>query len=109
MRQLDYGRDNRLRLWFLGCEDWKKLDSTISPSERNFIESIKTSLINWLSCLKKSGKCILILGDSFCRTYNLPLPDTIEKIIAEEIKGYKLIFKMENIIPDSKRVRRNYK
>lgn len=31
MRKLDYARDNRLRLWFLGVEDSKSLDIKISP------------------------------------------------------------------------------
>src|SRR3977135_1248044 len=33
MRQLDYGRDNRLRLWFLGVNDWRSLDDQVSPAE----------------------------------------------------------------------------
>ena len=30
MRQLDYARDNRLRLWFLGVEDSRGLSVIIS-------------------------------------------------------------------------------
>lgn len=45
MRQLDYGRDNRLRLWFLGAQDWKSLDHSISPSETKFISLIRSCLL----------------------------------------------------------------
>lgn len=31
---LDYARDNRLRLWFLGCEDWKSLDAELTANKK---------------------------------------------------------------------------
>jgi DNA modification methylase len=34
---LDYARDNRLRLWFLGCEDWKELDASMTAKTRVYI------------------------------------------------------------------------
>ena len=37
MRQLDYGRDNRLRLWFLGVEDSHALDAQVSPRKDAFL------------------------------------------------------------------------
>ena len=107
MRSLDYARDNRLRLWFLVGDLWKELDKRISPTEKDFLSAITAALNNWKKYLKVSGKCILILGDSFCKSYNLDLPEAIEKIAIEEVKGYKLLFKMRNLIPDKKRVRKN--
>jgi len=47
MRQLDYARDNRLRLWFLGCADWKRLDATISPTEGGFVALMTRCLRLW--------------------------------------------------------------
>src|SRR5208282_418947 len=41
MRQLDYGRDNRLRLWFLGVDDSDALDQTISPSKDAFLKLMR--------------------------------------------------------------------
>ncbi|MGA9778722.1 MAG: DNA methyltransferase, partial [Verrucomicrobiia bacterium] len=52
MRQLDYGRDNRLRLWFLGKHDWKKLDESISPSESVFFQMMRCCLKQWKSVIK---------------------------------------------------------
>jgi DNA modification methylase len=109
MRQLEYARDNRLRLWFLGCEDWKALDSRISPSENSFIDMIKSNLENWKDMLNENGKCIFILGDSLCRSYGLKLPETISHIAINEIGGYKLLLKVENQIPEKKRVRKHLK
>lgn len=44
MRRLDYGRDNRLRLWVMGDSDWKGLDQVASPSESNFWKAWKNVL-----------------------------------------------------------------
>ncbi|HAJ59742.1 MAG TPA: hypothetical protein DCP31_11110 [Cyanobacteria bacterium UBA8543] len=34
---LDYARDNRLRLWFLGCENWKELDATLTSNSKVYL------------------------------------------------------------------------
>jgi DNA modification methylase len=109
MRQLDYARDNRLRLWFLGFTDWQTLDRKISPSEKDFLDQMRENLHQWKDILNNKGKCILILGDALCKTYNLSLPDVIEEIAINEIGGYKLIQKIDNIIPEAKRVRKGHK
>ncbi len=108
MRQLDYGRDNRLRLWFLGVDNYKELDLMVSPKETNFIEVMTTCLKNWNTVLKPNGKCILFLGDNYSSKNKLKLPDLIEKIATIDLACYELIFRHESIIPNNRRVRRNY-
>ncbi|HKO44825.1 MAG TPA: DNA methyltransferase [Pyrinomonadaceae bacterium] len=108
MRRLDYGRDNRLRLWFLGTHDWAKLDRIISPRETQFLNLFRRSLKHWWKLLTPAGRCILVVGDSYCRTYNKSLPETIAKIASDEIGGYSLEWKFINRIPDARRVRRGY-
>ena len=76
MRQLDYARDNRLRLWFLGVEDSRALDGEISPRKDAFLKLME-------QCAAKSGGailkperyCILVVGDgsSEVEDANLPL------------------------------------
>jgi len=107
MRQLDYGRDNRLRLWFIGCEDWNSLNSKISPPEKEFIELMKKCLERWHDYLIPGGHCVLVLGDANCRSYKLPLPEVITHIAIEEVKGYSLVWQCTEKIPNSRRVRRN--
>ncbi len=109
MRKLDYARDNRLRLWFLGSESWQELDNLISPTENQFLESISLALNTWKACLKKGGKCVFILGDNYCRSYKLNLPSVIAKIAQDEVKGYNLIFSLRNMIPENRRIRRKHK
>lgn len=106
MRQLDYGRDNRLRLWFLGVKDWKSLDNDVSPSEFKFLSLFKDCLKLWHKVLLPNGLCVLVLGDINSRTYNLSLPDAVAKIATKEIGGYSVISKHKDIIPNDRRVRR---
>lgn len=108
MRQLDYARDNRLRLWFLGEQDWKSLDDVISPSETNFITLFKSCLNQWKKVLAPKGSCVLVLGDTRCRTYNSPLPEVVAHIATKEVGGYSVLWKYTEEIPNERRVRRGY-
>ena len=108
MRQLDYARDNRLRLWFLGIHDYKKIDKIISPNETNFLNMMSDTIVLWDSMLKVHGKIILFLGDNYSKAHNLHLPELIEKILFEKLNGYNLLFKHESLIPSNRRVRRAY-
>ncbi|MFN2453258.1 MAG: DNA methyltransferase [Pyrinomonadaceae bacterium] len=108
MRQLDYGRDNRLRLWFLGTSDWKSLDCSISPNEAQFLKMFKRCLIQWHNVLTPTGMCVLVLGDTRSRYYNMPLHDAIASIATKEVKGYSLVWKHTEQIPKDRRVRRGY-
>lgn len=108
MRQLDYGRDNRLRLWFLGTRDWKSLDNFISPSEKNFFNLFRSCLKLWQDVLIPNGKCILVLGDNHSKLYDMLLPDAIDYIATQEIGGYSVIWKYCEQIPNERRVRRGY-
>ncbi|MCA1565883.1 MAG: DNA adenine methylase [Acidobacteria bacterium] len=107
MRQLDYGRDNRLRLWFLGESNWKSLDSNISPHEVKFLTVFKRCLKLWHKVLTPSGVCVLVLGDVHSRYYGRPLPDVITHMATEEVGGYSLIWKHTEEIPKTRRVRRD--
>jgi DNA modification methylase len=108
MKRLDYARDNRLRLWFLGSENWKSLDTKISPNEISFYKSFKKSLINWQNCLTANGRCILVVDDSYCKLSGTSFDEFIISIATREINGYKLIDKFVDPIPNEKRVRKGY-
>lgn len=107
MGKLDYGRDNRLRQWFLGVEDFKELDSRISPSETSFLDLIRACLKLWKKTLKPGGNCILVLGDNKSNIYKKSLPAAITHIATNEIGGYSLSWKYTEPIPDDRRVRKD--
>jgi DNA modification methylase len=107
MRQLDYGRDNRLRLWFLGTADWRGLDKTVSPRETEFLELMRRCLLLWRNILRPKGFCVLIFGDAWSRIYRRPLPDAITSIALQQVGGYALHDTCTDSIPDVRRVRRD--
>lgn len=108
MRQLDYARDNRLRLWFLDVFDYKPLDALISPKEVDFIQIITTCLGNWDTLIKSGGRCILFLGDNYSKKMGLTLPEIIENVLLKDLGNFNLVFKHESVIPNNRRVRRNH-
>jgi hypothetical protein len=60
---LDYARDNRLRLWFLGCEDWKELDASLTANSKVYLPQMSVCLQEMNRMLKPHGYCVLVLGD----------------------------------------------
>ena len=60
---LDYARDNRLRLWFLGCEDWKELDTSLTANNKVYLPQMSLCLQEMYRILKFGGHCVLVLGD----------------------------------------------
>ena len=104
MRQLDYGRDNRLRLWFLGCADWKKLDGAVSPREKQFLALIGHCLHLWKTQLATNGYCVLVIGDTCSRERKENLPNLVAQIAKKA--GYVLVSQHADTIPSERRVRR---
>lgn len=105
MRQLDYGRDNRLRLWFLGCRDWWALDREISPRENAFLALMGRCFQRWAVALKEGGYCVLVIGDGCSREEHRGLARTVARI-ATEANGFELVAEREDEIPSERRVRR---
>jgi len=60
---LDYARDNRLRLWFLGCEDWKELDAALTANSKVYLAQMSVCLQELARVLKPTSYCVLVLGD----------------------------------------------
>jgi hypothetical protein len=108
MRQLDYGRDNRLRLWFLGHPNWKEIDANVSPNEAQFLAMMTSCLERWREILPKHAYCVLLLGDNRSRRYNQPLPDAVADIAVNIVGGYRCVLKHTDVIPRIRRVRRDY-
>jgi hypothetical protein len=106
MRQLDYGRDNRLRLWFLGVQDWRSLDTAISPGEHAFLELMRRCFTKWKTVLKRSRCCVLVIGDRCSRVDRGNLPEVIARIATHEVGGYSRVWEYTETIPNERRVRR---
>lgn len=103
MKALSYARDNRMRLHFLGVDDWQTLDSVISPNKSNFIDLLKRSLNIWAYNQKKGDKCILIIGEINIVIENKKL-SLASFIINTANDSYRLIDIFIDPIPESKKV-----
>ena len=107
MGKLDYGRDNRLRLWFLGVKDWARIDDRVSLNEKNFLKLMYQCFRLWLQILPKNGNCVLVVGDNHIRSYGMMLPDALIDLATNQIGGYHLADRVTDFIPNTRRVRRN--
>ena len=105
MRQLDYGRDNRLRLWFLGCDEWQALDETISPGESEFIALMGRCFLRWRDLLKPNGYCVLVIGDVCSREQWADLPAAVSQLAIDKA-DFRLVSEHTDTIPNERRVRR---
>lgn len=104
MRQLDYARDNRLRLWFLGVEDSRALDGEISPRKEAFLKLMGQCFKKWKTILKPNKYCILVVGDGSSEVEDANLPMLISGIAVKA--GYTHVTDHTEAIPNERRVRR---
>jgi len=107
---LDYARDNRLRLWFLGCKDWKELDSSLTASQKVYLPQMKVCLQEIHRVLKSKGYCVLVLGDvdrdgKIRRTAEI----LAELAIDATNGGFSIETIYDDRIPDDRRSRRKTK
>jgi len=104
---LDYARDNRLRLWFLGVSDWKELDRSLTASDRVYIPQMKQCLRQMDRVLKEGAYCVLVLGDVERNGVKKHTAQIISELAQEASDGrlvQNLIYTDE--IPDVRRSRR---
>lgn len=106
MRQLDYARDNRLRLWFLGVSEPSSLDQKVSPRKGAFLKLMKSCFSKWRTDLKANGYCILVVGDGSSEVQDGNLPEIISRIATHEVGGYTHVSSHTESIPNERRVRR---
>jgi len=104
---LDYARDNRLRLWFLGVSDWKELDRSLTANDQVYIPQMKQCLRQMDRVLKEGAHCILVLGDVERNGVKKHTAQIISEL-AHEASGGRLVQKLiyTDEIPDVRRSRR---
>jgi SAM-dependent methyltransferase len=104
---LDYARDNRLRLWFLGCEDWKQLDESLTANKKVYIPQMSAALNQMGRVLKPGGHCVLVLGDVE-RNGKLRRTAEILADLALGLEDHQFVVETiyDDFIPDERRSRR---
>ena len=104
---LDYGRDNRLRLWFLGVDDYRKLEEKLSSNEQVYVAQMTRAVGEMFRVLKPDKFAVLVLGDYRRNGHSRDSATTIERIVLENYSTYGSVTKLlEDEVPDARRSRR---
>jgi SAM-dependent methyltransferase len=104
---LDYARDNRLRLWFLGCENWKELDASLTAKQKVYLPQMSTCLKEMYRVLKPNGYCVLVLGDVARDGKTHRTAEILAEIAADvSSNGFRVETIYDDVIPDERRSRR---
>lgn len=105
MNALDYARDNRLRLWFLGVKDCREYDEQINTKQK-FVNLMEECLSRLRSALKDGAYCILVVGELSSSHSVTNIAEMVADIAVNKV-GY---FLRENVwqdfIPDVRRARK---
>jgi DNA modification methylase len=108
MAELDYARDNRIRLWFCGHEDWRALDGRVSPNRPAFIALMERCFTAWEKQLRSGGHLALVLGDSRrSGAKRVDVPQVVRDLMDKRFKGFDLVDFSVSEIPSRSRVVRN--
>ena len=107
---LDYARDNRLRLWFLGCKDWKELDASLTAKQKVYLPQMRICLQEISRVLKPRGYSVLVLGD-VDRDGKIRRTAEILAELAVDATGGEFVVETiyDDRIPDERRSRRKTK
>jgi hypothetical protein len=105
MNALDYGRDNRLRLWFLGVRSHHKLDVALPTNEADFTTLMATTARKLERCLAPRGKAVLVVGE-VRRGTKRTKTNEIVRAAFEQDDAWKLVDEIDDAVPDIRRSRR---
>jgi hypothetical protein len=104
---LDYARDNRLRLWFLGSHDWKQLDASLTANSNVYIPQMSICLKEMARVLKRESYCVLVLGDVERDSHTRRTAEILGDLAVEVSGGgFVLDTIYDDRIPDERRSRR---
>lgn len=107
---LDYARDNRLRLWFLGRHDWKALNRRLTPTNTKYEGHMAECLREMYRILKPGRFCVLVVGevqrDGSTKDTATVLGQLARRVTAGALDVDCVI---EDGIPDARRSRRGTK
>jgi hypothetical protein len=105
MNALDYGRDNRLRLWFLGVHNFRQLDDKNCGTSQGFAALIGNLVGVIDRCLSRSGKAVLVVGEVRRKSKNIDTAAIVEAAFTSG-KKFRLTDSIEDPVPDIRRSRR---
>ena len=107
MNTLDYARDNRLRLWFLGTTKYSRYDKRIPNNSQRFLNLMEQCLRNIQYVLRSRGRCILVIGEVNRSKKPINTAQLIIDLALNKIGVFRCEDIIEDTIPDIRRARKN--
>jgi hypothetical protein len=105
MNALDYGRDNRLRLWFIDPKLSIPVDNNVTQRRGAFIEAIRSLAVRLEESLCRSGRSVFVIGEEHKRTFEAHPSEVVASILREEAPSLILRNVLKDDIPDVRRTR----
>jgi methylase of polypeptide subunit release factors len=106
MNALDYGRDNRLRLWFLGEPYLESLDRLLTGLG-GYISAIHALAKQLQEKVRPGGYCVFVVGERTTRKGDRFPSEVLTKIFTKHAPALRLDHVISDIIPDIRRSRRH--
>lgn len=103
---LDYARDNRLRLWFLGCENWKELEANLTAKSKVYLPQMSACLQEMARVLKPGHHCVLVLGDVQKNGKTTKTAEILAELAVAKTGAFVVETIYDDQIPDERRSRR---
>jgi hypothetical protein len=105
MNALDYGRDNRLRLWFIDPTLAEPVDNDVTQRRNAFTDAIRSLARNVESGLRSEGFCVFVVGEEFRRSFDAHPSEVVITILKDESPSMRLCKVITDDIPDVRRTR----
>ncbi|WAI02232.1 DNA methyltransferase [Methanogenium organophilum] len=105
MNALDYARDNRLRLWFLGISQFKEIDQSNPRNIGEFKILMKDALSNLYPAIKKNGYFVFVVGNVKRTKHSYSTAQALVEV-TDQIGNLEICDAVEDIVPDIRRVRK---
>lgn len=106
MNALDYGRDNRLRLWFIDPNLVQQVDNDVTQRRRAFMGAISSLAGKVESGLRRRGYCVFVVGEEFNRSFEAHPSEVVVSTMKKEAPSLRLLEVVADKIPDIRRTRR---
>lgn len=109
MNALDYGRDNRLRLWFIDPSLAEPVDNDVTQRRKAFCAAIDSLAIKVEDGLRRRGYCVFVVGEEFNRSFDAHPSEVVLATIRERAPSLRLRQIISDDIPDVRRTRHECK
>jgi len=106
MNALDYGRDNRLRLWFIDPTLADRVDNVTTRSRIGFSEAIDSVARRVESNLTSGGWCVFVVGSTVRRGFSAHPSNAVSASLKLNAPSLHLETTLVDQIPDVRRTRR---